>query len=224
MKTVITDLRINAECERSLFAFGYELIKLPPSKYLQKPVASHPDMLVFVDGDRLITHKKYYVEAKEAVDEIISKCGLSLVLSNEEWRADYPHDVLFNAAKVGGKLICREKSTSTLIRGERVNVKQGYAKCSACIVGDGIITADRSIARAWDDTLLLDTSCVLLDGYDEGFIGGASGDDGEHIFFCGDITKHPQYKEIEAFCRAHGRKPVSLSKAPLYDYGSLIFV
>ncbi len=230
MKTVITDQRIDKECTASLARFGYEIIKLPPSKHLAAPVASHPDMLIFIDGQRLITHEKYYAEAKETVDLIVNVGGFSLALSNEEWGEKYPSDVLFNAAAAGDRLICREASTSVLIKnGKRlINVNQGYAKCSTVTVGGGIITADMSIARAAAladiDTLLLCGSHTRLSGYDCGFIGGASGDDGERVFFCGDITKHPQYSEISEFCKNHGRQAVSLSSAPLYDYGSLIFI
>ena len=62
----------------------------------------------------------------------------------------------------------------------RVNVSQGYAKCSTCVVGeDAIITYDRGIAKAADaagmDVLVIEPGHVDLPGYDTGFIGGASG-------------------------------------------------
>ena len=234
MKTVIFDYRIDAKCEESLTSRGFGVIKLPPCRVLQSPVAAHPDMLIFIFGNRLFCHERYYSEAKAAVDAVVSAGGFELILSDERWESEYPHDVLFNAAIVGDKLICSKKNVSRLIAdafGEEniIDTKQGYAKCSSCTVGDsGIITADVSIAKAAAggeiDVLLLGENGTRLEGYDTGFIGGASGDDGENVYFCGDLSKHPEGEKIADFCLAHGRQAVSLSNSALYEYGSLIFV
>ena len=234
MANVIVDERLDPECERALRDFGYRVLKLPKSKYLQQPVAAHPDMLVFIFENKLFCHERYYSEAKTAVDAVVEAGGFELTLSAEEWESEYPHDVLFNAASVGNKLICSKKSVSKLIADlydeeNVINTKQGYAKCSTCTVGErGIITADPSVARSADgagiDVLLLNGNHTRLEGYDTGFIGGASGDDGENVYFCGDISKHPEGERIADFCLAHGRRAVSLSDNELYDYGSLIFV
>ena len=234
MKAVIVDERIDAECGSALAAKGFEIIKMPACPILQKSVSAHTDMLLFIGKGRLFCHEKYYAIAKKQIDRILSVGGLALILSDEEWGSEYPSDVLFNAAPVGDRLICNARSVSRALvelYGEEniVDTKQGYAKCSTCAVGeDSIITADPSIAksamRAGLDVLLLSTSETRLDGYDTGFIGGASGDDGEHIFFTGDIEAHPEFDEIRAFCQKHGREAVSLSSAPLYDYGSLMFI
>ena len=231
---VLTDERIDAECESALAEYGFEIIKLPACPMLQKPVSAHPDMLVFVGKGKLFCHEKYYAIAKKEIDLIIERADLSLSLSDEAWGEKYPADVLFNAAPVGDKLICNAKSVSKklveLYGAENlINTKQGYAKCSTCTVGDsGVITADVSIAKAVKgaglDVLLLADPYTRLDGYDTGFIGGASGDDGEHVFFTGSLEAHPEGKAIREFCQKHNRQAVSLSVAPLYDYGSLIFI
>ena len=231
---VLTDERIDAECESALTKYGFEIIKLPACPMLQKPVSAHPDMLVFVGKGKLFCHEKYYAIAKKEIDLIIERADLLLSLSDEAWGEKYPADVLFNAAPVGDKLICNAKSVSKklveLYGAENlINTKQGYAKCSTCTVGDsGVITADVSIAKAVKgaglDVLLLADPYTRLDGYDTGFIGGASGDDGEHVFFTGSLEAHPEGKAIREFCQKHNRQAVSLSVAPLYDYGSLIFI
>lgn len=231
---VLVDERIDNHCADELLARGHEVIKLPACEILQEPVSAHPDMLLFIGEGKLFCHKKYYAIAKKEIDLIIRRTDLSLLLSDETWGEKYPYDVLFNAAPIQNKLICNEKSVSKYLidaYGEEnlIKTKQGYTKCSVCTVGDGaIITADVSVARAARnegiDVLLLSASHVRLDGYSEGFIGGASGDDGEHIFFCGNIDAHPEGDKINEFCEAHGRRAVSLSEDPLYDYGSLIFI
>ena len=230
----LIDERMDEACRGALLEKGLEIIKLPGCKILQSPVSAHPDMLLFVGKGRVFCHEKYYAIAKKEIDLIIERTGLSLSLSDEAWEEKYPNDVLFNAVPMGDKLVGNKRSVSKLILeayGEEnlINTKQGYTKCSTCTVGDGaLITADVSVAKsatvAGLDVLLLNGSYTLLDGYDTGFIGGASGDDGKHIFFSGSIESHPECEKIKSFCKSHGREAVSLSDKPLYDYGSIIFV
>lgn len=233
-KTVITDERIDKSCERRLSELGYEIIKLPPSPRLAPPVASHPDMLIFMGKGRLVCEGGYFSAHSEIINRIAALGELEIVLAPEALSPEYPRDVLFNAAPVGDRLICRQGSVSESILAlypcrDRVSVKQGYAKCSCLTVGDGgVITADRSVAKGCIETgldvLLLDSHGVALSGYDCGFIGGAGGDDGERILFCGSLEGHPEGKAIAEFCRRHHREPISLSEKGLYDYGTLMFV
>lgn len=233
-KTVLTDIRIDEKCERSLLERGYDVIKVSPSPYLAPPVASHPDMLFFAARGRLVCEKRYYEANRETAERIAERGGLEIVTADEILSEEYPRDVLFNAAPIGNKLVCSLSSVSSAVKGlyldsEIINVKQGYAKCASLTVGKGgIVTADPSIAKKAEDTglsvLRLKENRVRLDGYDCGFIGGASGDDGEHILFCGDLNRHPEGELIAEFCRRHHREPISLSDGELYDYGTLMFI
>jgi hypothetical protein len=108
--------------------------------------------------------------------------------------------------------------------------KQGYAKCSAVSVGESaIITADKNIVRAAKaagaDALLISAApeAIRLDGYDYGFIGGASGVLGDTVYFTGDISSHPDAERIAEFCKAHEKKIISLSNEPLNDVGGIFF-
>ena len=233
-RAVIVDARINAACEAALRERGFEVIKAQPSPFLPTPVASHPDMLFFVGKGHLVCEKRYFNSFEADIRRIALVGGLRVTVTDEETGEKYPGDVLFNAAPIGEYLICRRASTSSHIlklydEDKIINVKQGYAKCSTCTVGDsGIITADASIAsaasRAGADILLLREHGVALEGYGCGFIGGASGDDGENIYFCGNAELHPEYENIKSFCEKHSRGCVSLSDSPLYDYGTLVFI
>jgi len=234
MKLVVTDNRIDKKCERSLRARGFELVKLPSFSLLQKPVSAHPDMLFFTAKGRLVCHRDYFSAAEREILQIANASGLSIFISDEDMGAEYPEDVLFNAAAIGDKLICRRDTVSNPVaelypEDKIINVRQGYAKCSVCAVNDNaIITADPSIAGAAEkngiDVLPISRGGVRLNGYDCGFIGGASGCDGENVYFCGNIDLHPDGERIRDFCERQGRKAISLSDDPLYDYGTLIFI
>lgn len=228
----VTDIRLPATCRTALESRGFEVLSLPPFDVLDTPVASHPDMLIFPMGSRLLTHKNYYSAASEELDRLISSTGLELLLSDEPVGRDYPHDVLFNAAPVGDIVFCKRDAVSRHItehsRGHAIGVRQGYTKCSICTVSDNaIISSDRGIAAAAAgagvDVLTVTPGHVTLEGYDTGFIGGASGTWGEYVFFCGDLNTHIDSASIRDFCAAHGKTAVSLGNGPLLDVGTIFF-
>ena len=56
-----------------------------------------------------------------------------------------------------------------------------------------------------------------------GFIGGCSGlISQDELAFFGDITHHPNFKEIKEFVEKRNKKIVCLSNSKLLDLGSLI--
>ena len=235
MKIAIVDSRIEKDAERALSDYADKIIKLPPFKRLQEPVSAHPDMLMFPTENSIITDKQYVKENAEIFREISEWSGRRIVLCNKAFSPSYPDDVKFNcfavektlfglAASLSEKVLEWAEENCVSVK----NVKQGYAKCSACIVSENaVITEDTSIERAMVengiDVLRVTSGQVALDGYDRGFIGGASGSDRENVFFCGDISRHPNYVEIESFCRRHGKNCVSLGNVRLYDIGTIFF-
>ncbi len=231
----VTDIRTPAECISALERLGARVVLLPPLPSLPAPVASHPDMLIFPMGGRLLTHGAYLKIAKEQLQTISEAAGLDLAFIEETAADTYPRDVLLNAARVGDSIIASESAISAHIkqycadRGVRlINIKQGYAKCSVCVIDDhAIITADRGIARAATsagiEVLTVTPGHVALPGYDTGFIGGASGSFDDTVCFCGDITTHPDHMAILDFCAVHGKKVVSLGYTPLTDVGTVFF-
>ena len=235
MKIAIVDSRIPKDAERALSDYADKIIKLPTFKRLQEPVSAHPDMLMFPTENSIITDKRYVKENAEIFREISELSGRRIVLCNKAFSPSYPNDVKFNcfavektlfglAASLSQKVLEWAEENCVSVK----NVKQGYTKCSACIVSENaVITEDTSIERAMVengiDVLRVTSGQVALDGYDHGFIGGASGSDGENVYLCGDISRHPNYVEIESFCRRHGKNCVSLGNGRLYDIGTIFF-
>ena len=191
-------------------------------------------MLLFPCREKgiILTHREYLENAKE----LLSFTGMKIIPIPEKAGAKYPNDILLNAAILGKYLIGKISALSKALLELsdemgliKVSVNQGYAKCSICKVSENaIITSDRSISSAAKafgiDVLDIAQNGVYLEGYNCGFIGGASGNDGKNVFFCGDISLHPNGKEITRFCEKHGKNAVSLSKSPLIDVGTIFFV
>ena len=214
----------------------FKVIKLPLDPSLPTPVCGHSDLLIFRLENYLIARKSYYRLAKAELDEICKMAGLRLILSNAQATDKYPGDCGLCAAVSGKTIICRKESTDPEILAlaselnyKILNVPQGYAKCSCVVFSDGsIVTSDNGIAsvthREGIETLSVSAGHISLPGYNYGFIGGSSGLCGNSIYFCGDLTLHPDSKAITSFAEAHGTKCISLGTGRLYDVGSLIFI
>lgn len=233
----VTDFRIGEEIRLSLGKFGYKIISLPPSDFLEDSISSHPDMLMFFLKQNLITGEKYYRKNKSVIDEIIKETGFNLITSKKEGQGKYPLDVCFNAAAVGEYLIGNLPYLSDEILSlaykeglKTVNINQGYAKCSLCVVSESaVITADKAVAKTLLnntdlDVLLIKEGFVELPPYKYGFIGGATGSDRKNVYFCGEISNHPDSQKIIEFCSFHQKNAVSLSCGTLADFGTIFLV
>lgn len=233
----VTDCRITEDQKQTLCRYGHEVVTLPPSDTLPEGVASHPDMLIFILGKKIITSKNYYKSNRRAIDEILTYGQFELVLSSEELGEKYPNDVIFNAAKVGRYLIANTKYTAKeilLLADDNaltvIDIKQGYSKCSICVVSDSaVITSDSGIyktllEKTCLDVLKISEGFVDLPPYNYGFIGGATGEDFENVYFCGNLNTHPDGEKIKMFCEKHSKNAVSLSSGTLTDIGTIFFI
>ncbi|MBQ9745550.1 MAG: hypothetical protein IJW21_01860, partial [Clostridia bacterium] len=189
----------------------------------------HPDMLAANVGGRLFIHAE-----NTALAALLESRGVPFSLSSAPAGKKYPKDVALNLFTAGSFLFANTKHASREVLGfaaERgfapAHVPQGYAKCSAMLLGDAIVTADTSIysaARARGlYALLICPGSVGIEKYDTGFIGGASGAlaAGKTAVF-GNILSHPEGEKILAFARERGEEIISLGEGPLFDYGGIV--
>ena len=205
---------------------GCRVVRLPGYDKLPEPVRSHPDMLVFANGESIVIDGGYYSANRELFDGL----GKSIVISGNSIYEKYPGDVVFNSFFIDGTLFGRLDSLSEEVKkmfDKRVNVRQGYAKCSAAILPDGsVITADAGIASAVSanghDVLTVSAGNIDLPGYDTGFIGGASFACGESLYFFGDPARHPDGDRIAEFADKHGCAVIPLSDGILFDHGGAV--
>ena len=233
----IVDERLPREAEETLLSLGYRVIRLPRALGLSEAVSSHPDMLLFFEGRTLISSAEYCDAAIDAFAEISSLTeGLEVRLTADVFTEKYPHDAIFNALVMGDKIFLKEDSVSRAVlqyakeRGLYIYpVKQGYPACTTMKLSDSAaVTADRGMARALSDAgisvTLIENGGILLPPHEYGFIGGASGRDGNFVYFIGDILTHPDSDAIISAIKAEKLTPVSLYQGPLLDLGGLIFI
>lgn len=211
----------------ALESFGVDPLWLPDAKGTDERLSGHADLsMLHLGGNRVVT---------SCDDLIVSKLtnrGFDVIRAQAPGKT-YPYDCVLNACIVGQRLIHRLDVTSPVVLEavpelERINVAQGYAKCCTCVVDENsVITSDKGIAAAARDhgmdVLEIVPGFIELNGYDYGFIGGASFKlSANEMAFTGRLDAHPDYYNIISFLADRDITPVYLTPDPAFDVGSIL--
>lgn len=227
---VIVDYRINKTSEENLVKMGINVIKTVKLNNLYQAVDGHPDMQIHHLGDNLFVCEKtllsYYQKLLPDANIIPGVFDL---------KKQYPEDIAYNACRIGDFLFHNLKFTDYQIleyyktKGVKlINVKQGYTKCSVCIINENaIITSDIKIAEIAEkngiNALFYNNKQILLNGLDYGFIGGICGlIDKNNLVINGDVRLLGNYDRLLFFCQKYNVKIISLNNLMPEDIGSIL--
>lgn len=227
--TVIIGERYRSILAESLAAQGIEPLWMPDNLLFDPRLAGHAD-LSFIRRDRQIIASK---GQKNEFVKMLANEGYSISYAEKSEGTAYPMDVGSCALDTGRYLICNPKTVDPAVLrlfSDRilVPVSQGYTRCAAAVVNDhSIITADAGVSRAAKcaglDVLDIASGAVKLDGFPEGFIGGASFLlNKDTLAFVGSPDEHPDKERILAFLHQKHVRPLFLAKGPLIDVGSAV--
>lgn len=230
MKYFLVNQNLPEGFEKKLSPYG-EIVRVPEFTLLDFPVSNHPDMLAAKVCGRLFIHAE-----NKALAALLQSLGVEFSCSLAPAGKKYPADVALNLFTLKNFLFANTKhaSAEVLAFAEEhgtvpAHVTQGYAKCSAMLTGEAIVTADTSIFKAANargiDALLISPGHIGIEKYGTGFIGGASAslENGKTAVF-GNILAHPDGEKILAFARAHGEEILSLGEGALFDYGGIVCI
>ena len=232
-KGQVSAVAISAEAVDAIYALakmGIECIKVQSHPELDYPVGSHADMLIHHLGyDNILLARK-----QEKLIESLKQRKFNAKYIDEDLSDKYPFDCLLNAARIGNKLFCGRYISSKLLEYcesnniEIIRVRQGYTKCSVCVLDENTIITDdtrihKAATRAGMDSLLISHGGIAIGKYSYGFIGGCCGKIAKNILaFNGDITKHKDYREIKAVADNCRIEIVCLHDNMLTDIGGIL--
>lgn len=215
MNKIYLSHRAHPLFRKHLEQLGYQIMTVLESPSLNRGIASHPDIFMCKMGSNPES-PIFFGEPSMPKDP-------------------YPQDIIYNAVCIGKYFIHLLKaSDKALLQKAKelemilIDVRQGYTKCNTVVVdSNSLITSDRgfynALAQYTDlECLFVQPGHVELTGYSTGFIGGASGRIGDHIFFHGNLKDHPNYTDIKQFIESRGLKAVWFEQFPLTDIGSII--
>ena len=227
----IVDCRADNKRIYSLESIGLQIIPTIKIDSLYDAIATHADIQIhYLGNNRFVCAPEAFEHYKKRLP-----CGFELIGGSEKLSAKYPYDIAYNAAVLRNYVICNSAYTATEILSEYksmskeiLNVRQGYSKCSICVVnGSAIITSDKGIAAQASahgiDVLEIKPQHIKLRNLDYGFIGGATGLIKENVLAVnGDINTHPDGNRIKQFCKEHGVELFTLKDGILEDIGTII--
>ena len=226
---------INESIAKAFSSFtNLECVALPPYKRLSAPVACHADMLFCVIDDTMFCYEDY-VKESGLLNEL-EKSGKRIVYVSNVCEGKYPSDIGLNVLIMGKTLFCNVAHTSKEIleyakmrEYEVINVKQGYSACSTLVIDENnAVTADmgmyKKINECGKKALLISNEGILLDGYNCGFVGGASSVIDKNIYFFGDINTLGDHDKIKHFVECCGGTIFSISSGRVYDFGGIKLV
>lgn len=217
--------------EKPLEKLGINAVPVPGNGFVDPRLSGHGDLSVLHMGGKILWLAPHLRRSRFA--ERLNSMGFALDYPDILQSAAYPGDAQLNVCICGKYAICNKSIVPTEIVSnltdsgfEILDCRQGYAKCSVCVVTEGaIITADRGVEaaarKAGLDVLLIEPGYIALDGFDCGFIGGSSFRiSRSKLAFTGSLDVHPSKKDILHFLKAHEVEAVYLTKRPIFDIGS----
>lgn len=219
--------------EKPLEILGINLLFVPDNNAVDPRLSGHADLSVMHTGGNRLFLAPHLRESQ--FPEELSVLGFSVDYPEMKQSAEYPADAQLNACICGKHAIFHRSVVPKQIVDyltkagfNMIACRQGYTKCSVCVVNESaIITADRgveAVAReAGLDVLLIEPGFVALEGFPYGFIGGASFKiSRSKLAFTGTLEYHKCKKQILYFLKHHQVEPVYLTNQPLFDIGSAV--
>lgn len=211
--------------DKPLKSLDLEPTYVPDNPFVDKRLSGHADLSIFHAGGNRLILAPYLSDSEFSLK--MQKIGFNVTCADIKQGEKYPN-------AVGDNLIYNKKvSAAEAVRSFTINsdsrlvdTKQGYARCSVCIVDDNsIITADRGICDACRNTgidvLLISQGYVNFSGFDYGFLGGSSFKISERrIAFTGSLDSHPDKNRIMEFLIKRNIEAVFLTDLPVFDIGS----
>lgn len=220
--------------EKPLKVRGIDVIKVPDNPCVDKRLSGHADLSVFHRGGKDLLLAPYLKGSQ--FEKTLTSRGFALSFAEIVQQAEYPQDAQMNCCVFGKNIIAAPDVSCTEIvnyftskKGYRMTAcKQGYARCSVCVVDENaIITADRGIAAAARkngiDVLVIRPGFIALDGFPYGFIGGAACKiSKDTLALTGTLDQHPDKAAIVQFLAIREINPVYITHYPIFDIGGAL--
>lgn len=213
---------------------GINILSMPDNPYVDDRLSGHADLSVLhLGGNRLLLAP--YLK-RSSFSQQLEDRGFDIRFADIEQSALYPNDAQMNVCILGDKVIYNPKTVPDTIvkclttsdRAVQISSRQGYSRCSVCVVNDNaIITADEGICRSAEahgvDVLKIRPGYIDLPGFDYGFIGGASFKISDtKLAFTGRLDKHPDAERIIDFASLHNVDIVYITDNPAFDIGGAV--
>ncbi len=216
----------NNETSAELKRLGVSVLTPKTDVRLVAPENNHADMLMLHLYDEIV-----FSQAQDELSYHLNALGfVSRILSRPPEPA-YPKNILLNAAVVGNRFFAHKSSIKLFEPNPRftfIPVRQGYAKCSSCIINENaVITEDENLYAVMTasglDVLKIKKGEIALKGMPYGFFGGATGLLSRNtLAINGELQYNSDRDKILSFLKNYQIEAVSLKKGAPEDIGGIL--
>jgi hypothetical protein len=226
---IICDKRLPSIIRQQLSALDY-LIELNTDCITYPAISGHPDIFFCKVGDIVVvspTLPRQYCDLL-IQRNVICKFGTHLNTST------YPGSAIFNAVVTDTLFIHHLQITDPTIidligNRKQIHVNQGYTRCNLLpLPDDCFITSDKGIYTVLThegfEVLYVDPTGIILDGFPNGFIGGACGIKDRTVYIAGSLKTYKEGSKMIDFFLHHSITWIELYDGPLIDGGSILFL
>lgn len=233
---LIIGTRYRSLLENALNRLGIEVLSCPDNNRLSNEVRGHVDLSIVHLGGKSLVIDSMLADSSPLFVKMLTNRGLELLTAEQQNADRNITEYSLCSCLLGKHFIHSLKNTDKTVLSNLdehtniINVRQGYSKCSVCIVDDNsIITSDSGIARALRtagiSTLEITPGYIYLKGYSYGFIGGSAFKiSNNQLAFTGSLKFHPDCCRIERYLESKNIEPVYLNNEPIFDVGSAILL
>lgn len=226
------DYRSTEEEINNLINLGFNPIKVPKCCDVYDAINGHVDIQLNII-DKLNKHILVQKNIPKDFLDILKSNGIKYTLSKGTLGKTYPSNIILNALIIEGFFIHNLNYTDenliyTQKSSIKVNVKQGYTKCSVLPLGNNaLITSDnglyKTLIKENMDVLLIPPGDILLPSLDYGFIGGTGGMISENkLALFGELEHYCFGNEIYKFLYKYDIEVIPLKRGKLIDRGSIL--
>lgn len=211
-----------------LSQLGYECVPVIVSDRVSAPISAHSDVLY-----RKIDSNTIIVSACQRANFACLEASDYNVIVCDKLSAGYKTESFLNFI-INDNFIIKNPNTALKLDDKYtndkkiINIKQGYTSCSVIQVTEqAYITDDDNIYNVLSDNnlacLKIKKGDIELNGYDYGFIGGASVKlDENNILFFGDISDATDKNNVIDFLNNYRINAVFINGKKLKDIGSAL--
>lgn len=229
MKQCIIDTT-DKDVLNKLTDMGYICHSVIPSTRVSPPICCHSDALYLKLNQNTFIISSCQLDNKD----LLEKSGYNVIVC-DALKPGYKTECFLNYI-INDKYVIKNPSTAFseydeyLTNLKEIDVKQGYTRCSTiCVNSNAYITDDEGIYKTLKeneiDCIKISKGEILLEGYDYGFIGGASVklNDSEILFF-GDFDNQNDKSAVVEFLKKYNMNPIFIENKKLIDLGSAIII
>jgi hypothetical protein len=229
IKVIIIDKKMPAAAKEKLAMYG-GLLELETSGITYPAISGHPDIFICRTPAGLVVAPNLPEKYFRYLDELktIYQKGETVV------GKDYPHTAPYNAVVTPKYIIHNLKFTDPLLLNNcmgltPIHVNQGYTRCNLLALNDKLfIASDKGI---YNSLLKHGLIChylppdeIKLEGFPNGFLGGACGIWDQKLFICGSLRHHSWGNLFRNIVEEARFEIIEIIDNPLQDVGSMFLL